>query len=323
MRASRALRLQAEPTFQHAPEEEYAAFLRTSPYGANQLRYRTRFVQRYPSVRDWFHLPLAERVNRLPGEDGSQLRGRDYRVSYCARPYLVYLGMHGYAQFDWEWLIAVPYLHLSPLLHPADARLTISQLVEEAVALGYEHSHAELALHWGVTRILLHAGHGYVEGIDDTQLSEAIEAVYRFGERTDVALYHRSSQLYESGVRKRYTGHLHLLHVVLYHRGQVQTEPHRVQPQRTIPASLKPRMEAVASRYLTARCLTDRPRTVKGIEQAFRRFIPWIANAYPLVETWAEVSRDQVLEFAESLNTAIGPRTGRLLSIFTKRGILL
>jgi hypothetical protein len=326
MKGATIVRREIEPTIQHAPEEDYAAFLLACGYSRSnhesQLRYRARFVQAYPNLRDWFHLPLSERVNRLPGEDGNQLRGRDYRVSYCARPYLVYLGLHGYAHFDWEWLLAVPYLHLPPLLFPADAQVTIPQLVDEAVALGYERGGAERALHWAVTRLLMRASHGYIERITDTLLQEVIEACYQFQERADVALYHGSQERYEDSVRKLYTSRLLLVHVVLYHRGQLQTAPRRVQPRRPRPASFNPRMEAVVTRYLAVRRLTARSRTVTGIGQALRRFICWMARSHPQIETWASVTREQVLEFAEALNAVVSPRTGKVLSIFTKRGML-
>jgi integrase len=70
-------------------------------------------------------------------------------------------------------------------------------------------------------------------------------------------------------------------------------------------------MEAVLARYLTARRLTDRPRTVKNFDLALRRFIRWIEQAHPAIETFAEVTRDHVLQFAEEFEAMVNPRTKR------------
>ncbi len=104
-------------TSQHAGAEAYATYIRGYTQNARQLRhllgFRARFVRRYPDLGDWVRASLAERVGRLYGEERDQLT---CRVSYEARPYLMFLGWHGYAQFDWEWLIAVPRLSIWNLL---------------------------------------------------------------------------------------------------------------------------------------------------------------------------------------------------------------
>src|SRR5207247_10611405 len=103
--------------------------------------------------------------------------------------------------------------------------------------------------------------------------------------------------------------HLHLLHVILYHRGQVSKEPRRFLKQSKPRPVIKPRMEAVVARYLTARGLTDRPGTLVGLDLALRQFIGWLAQAYPEVESFAEVTRQHLMEFADAMNTMGGART--------------
>jgi len=276
-------------------------------------------VRRYPDLGDWFRAPLAERVGRLYGEEREQ---PTCRVSYEARPYLMFLAWHGYAQFDWEWLLAVPRLSIWNVLDRVGQDLGTVQLIEEAVGLGYDREGATTALQWTVSRMFLHTSNPHVESIGDPQLTVLSEALCQFGERCDLALFVGPVEEYHKEITSRYQSHLHLLHVILYHRGQVSKEPRRFLKQSKPRPVIKPRMEAVVARYLTARGLTDRPGTLVGLDLALRQFIGWLAQAYPEVESFAEVTRQHLMEFAEAMNTMVGARTNRPLAILTKRGRL-
>src|SRR5258708_33972486 len=118
---------------------------------------------------------------------------------------------------------------------------------------------------------------------------------------------------------REWAGALHLLRVVLYHGGQLEKEqgfPRKKPPRPPI----KPSMEKVMMRYLTTRRLTDQPATVKKTDHALRQLITWLAHTYPDVESFAEVTRDHLMEFAESLD--ISPLTGRALARNSKIAIL-
>ena len=97
----------------HASEEAYATFVlkHHGSLGSQNyyLQIRREFVEAYPDLRAWFQAPLAQRVGRLRNQPRSHFFGR---VSYRARPYLYFLALHGYATFDWEWLISIPNIHL-------------------------------------------------------------------------------------------------------------------------------------------------------------------------------------------------------------------
>lgn len=286
----------------HASSEEYKDFV----YGYTQnrdhrrllLQYQARFMQRYPDLRNWFSAPLAERVGRLHGEDISHL---SYQESYQARRYLLFLAIRGYARFDWEWLLALGYLSLGTLLDHMHLETGVNELFEEAQSLGYIGRSTTDAISWGVSRIFLHTAQFTVNTIQETDLDALSQAVFLFKERSDVSLFYGSDERYGEAI-KCYRRFLHTLRIVLYHRGQVSTEPRVRRPpvQRVV---LKPRMEAVIARYLTARRLTDRPATVSKIDEALRCLITWLAQTYPELETFAEVTRDHMLQFAEALNT--------------------
>src|SRR5258708_18031443 len=136
-------------------------------------------------------------------------------------------------------------------------------------------------------------GKSVTAAITDEHLAEAIEACYRFGERPDIGDFFQSADYYQHHVRSQYTWYFHVLHVVLYHRGQVSTPPQRI-TRATAPRPLvKPRMQAVVQRYLATRSVTDEPNTVQGFDTTTHNAIAWIAHTYPPMVTRAETDREQ------------------------------
>ena len=312
----------------HAEASEYAAFVQAftdhRPYGdptrmrARLLRCRTNFMQRYPSLREWFSAPLTERVGRLYREDTNH---PCCPISYRARHYLTYLALRGYATFDWEWLIATHHLVLEPFLPVLGYPTTLSSLVETAVNLGYEWKDARMTLQWAVARVLLHLGSPHLQAICATHLAEFEQAIARFSDRADVACFFGSRERYQHGMREEYLTSVHLLQTVLYHQGRIQTEPYRVKHLAAARTPCKPHMEAVVTRYLAVRRLTDQPGTIQAGRRALLKFIDWLAQTHPRIESWAEVSRDQVMEYAASLNTVMSKR-GRPFATVTKHSLL-
>ena len=306
----------------HARADAYAAFVRARVGQASSARHflslRERFVQAYPDLRDWFHRPLAERVGRLPGEPSHRPHND---VSYRARPYLYVLALHGAARFDWDWLIAAQQVHLLDVLERTGAHLGVATLIEEAVRLGYERVTATQSVRWALSRLFMHRGHAQIECLTDRPCGAAIEAIRRFGERPDVALFFGDAERYRA-VSIGYGAHLHLLHVVLYHHGQASAEPYRALPARARRPDLPPRMAAVADRYLAVRRLTDRPATILNLGRALRHFMAWLARAHPALATFAAVQREHILEYAADLEAQRAARSGRPLTTLTRRGLL-
>ncbi len=74
-------------------------------------------------------------------------------------------------------------------------------------------------------------------------------------------------------------------------------------------------MEAVVARYLSVRRLTDRPGTIRHIDAALRQLIAWLARTSPSLDTFAEVTRDHLLAYAEALNTEPNPRTKQPIAL--------
>lgn len=195
----------------------------------------------------------------------------------------------------------------------------MTSLLDDAFQLGFAEQHTTSAFHWLVHRILMHIGEPDVEQITDAQLQEFEQALDCFAERPDVDALYGSVDEYRKRLKSRKIS-LHQLQVVLYHRGQVNHEPQRVvhAQERRVFVIHKPRMQEILARYLTARRLTDEPATVKKLDLAMRQFVDWIAQSYPEVETFAQVTREHVLEYAHMLDTRLGVLTSQPLASSSK-----
>jgi integrase len=304
----------------HCAEAEYAAILTTlninGAYRRQRLAARRRFVAAYPDLSDWFREPLARRVGRLAGEQRGAI---SHRTSYDARSYLLFLGLAGHARFDYAWMLASGHLYACELAAQLGIALGLKGLIKDAVRLGFERGGAQQGLRWTLGRILLHTGHPTPAAITDEHIDELLEAVRRFDDRPDRDLFHGSHERYR-GRAKNWTTHIHQLQVVLFHRGQLAVQPRKLMPSYADRPPVPPRMQATVDRWLAARRLTDRPATVAKLELALRRFVIWLTQIDPTLESFAAVTREHALGFLTALAEDPNPRTGRPLGALSRIG---
>ena len=243
-----------ESGFHHATREEYAEFIhRRLPRRDSFNRVllaRKRLVAHYPDLTTWFEASLAERVGRLAGEAPHQLT---CRVSYEARAYFIpglqplrpvrlSVDHRDSARPDlWSFLRHTP---LVP---------DIEELVERATSLGYSAS-ARDRLRPLMARFYLHRPFESVETIGTAQIEEFAAAVCAFRERPDRDAFFGTAERYDEVVRQHGTS-LHLLRVVLYHRGQLASQARVSQPLLAVRPTLPPVIEKVLARYLNTRGL--------------------------------------------------------------------
>jgi len=240
-----------------------------------------------------------------------------HKVSYLGRPYLVFLALHGQVRFAWDWLIAVSRLNIWPLLAHAGVDVGLNGLIEHAVNLGYDRLHATQAVRWTLTRVVLHAGFHSLRPVTDDDVNELLDAIVRLRGHTDLPRLFGSDEQYARLVR-HYRSHLHLMHVTLYHAGQARVEPHRTMPLSVTRVVPQPQMQLVIDRYVATRKLTARPATIERIEHGLRIFCTWLAEAQPHVQSFAHLTRDQVLAYADALNTMRAGRTGQPVAAWSK-----
>jgi integrase len=82
-------------------------------------------------------------------------------------------------------------------------------------------------------------------------------------------------------------------------------------------------MEDLLQRYLRVReALSTRPATIIKLRANVRQFIAWLVREHPAVESFAQVTREQVLAYAASLQRFVSPRTQRPLSIESRLTLL-
>jgi integrase len=307
------------PRRRHCPEAEYVAYVRDQDihpsYRNDKLRRYRRFTATWPRMADWFAAPLVERVGRLPGETHKE---PSYPISFYARPYLLFLALRGYVTFDYAWMFGAGQIRIIDAATAMGLELGTGELVEEAVALGYNRGSLSQAMRWTVGRIALHSGIRRAGEITDDHITEALEAVRRFSERDDLRFFYPSAQNYRDNASKQWITHLHQLQVVLFHRGQVTTQPRKLMPSWKPPLVLPPRMQVVADTWLAARRLTDAPATVVKLELAVRRFGEWLGEHHPDVVSYADVTRDHCLAWLQDLAESPTERTGKPLSAVSR-----
>lgn len=315
----------------HASEEEYRAFLESHAAGASRkvvrdkLGTRRRFVRVYPDLEDWFRAPLAERLGRVfsRGEDGRVNYFRDRitsEVCFWARPYLFFLATRGYLRFDWEWLVATRRLNLGNYRrYLANSEAAFERLVGEAGALGIDEGASRRSVRWTFTRVFLHTGVFDVAIVGEGELDSLGEALEAFAQRPDLELFYDSPESFAVTL-KHYRAHLYRVRTILYQRGQLGAPPRRIgADQRRGPSLEKLRMEEVAERYLAAVRPNVRPSTLATKRDGLRQFIDWVARVHPGIESFAEVDRDLVLEYARQLAETPSPRTGKPLAPATRQ----
>jgi len=299
----------------HATEAEYVGFLsgldQIPRHKAYMRLHRRKFVARYPNLQDWVDAPLIERVGRLRGESRHHTTDP---VSYKAHCYLLFLGMAGYATFDYDWLLARPNLRTRQVADQLglELRPQLDELTRLASSLGHNKTSARTAVYWAVSRLLLHSGNPSVGSIRSDHIDELVAAIYAFSERPDVRLFHASWKVTTLSTAA------YKLKIVLYHRGQINEQPKKVYRTYATRPSRPPRMEAVVSRYLAAKRLTDRTATIARADLTLRKFMAWLANAAPEIVTFADVTRDHALGFIADMVEAPSHWSGQPLALNTR-----
>lgn len=311
------------PPSRHCSENEYRAFLDilslNRVYRRRKLLYRRRFVQRWPDLNDWFSAPLAERIGGLTLQDQERF---PYSVSRRARSYLLFLGLRGYACFDYEWLLGVNQLQVATLARRLGLDLSLEALADKAVQLGFSALSALPSMTWAVSRLVLHTGDPDPTHLTNAQIEVFLQAVQRFAERPDIIELRGSTERFRLSASKDWITHLHQLQVVLFHHGQINEQPRKYMPRYCERAPTPPRMQPLVDRWLEARRLTDRPATVARLELSMHQFLAWLAVNEPTIDCFTQVTREHLLAFMTVLAEEPSQRTGRPLSLLARRARL-
>lgn len=202
------------------------------------------------------------------------------------------------------------------MLPPAVAGF-IRESVDVAVGLGYRQKGAVSKLSRALKALYLHRPAATFREDMAADITGLEQSLIAFGRRPSLHYFFGSAEAFRRHA-KSYREALYALRLVLFHRGLLPAPPVRTaaRPERVSP---RPLMEALLERYLWARRVQHaRPATLAKVGGEVRRFIDWLAREHPGLESFADVTRAQVLAYSASLDTAVSPRSGTKLSIESK-----
>ena len=326
---------------EHAARATYKAWTEEhcSSYAVRWARLADydRFVDRWPSLQDWFDAPLRQRL--LDKENC--VRGQHpHGGASVIMPYLTYLSLVHGVGLDYPVLLARTFT--SPFKHQArhgglgvDADL-FERHVARLTQLGYTTARTQLV--WPLGRMLLHRGDPDLAalGVDDLdELRGAIDAftarlrldpVREFYSRAPIE---RPPAVTADSYLRSAIARLHAVHVLLFDLGQLDRPPTgRVTAGSWIdqlaPPDAPPKIRAVIERYLRLHldANLDRPQTVRHARDALRRLVTWMSHAHREMTTLADLHREHAEEFLRWLGTQTNQQTGAPLSISYRRSVV-
>ena len=325
----------------HADRASYQAWSdeHTASYAVRWQRMNDydRFVERWPSLQDWFHAPLCHRIL----DRDNCVRGQHpHGGASVIMPYLTYLSLVRGVGLDYPLLLARTFT--SPFKHQTRAGglgvdlALFDRHVARLEQLGYTNAASQLI--WPLGRLLLHRGDPDLTALSMDDLAELRQAIDAFTARLQLEplreFYARprvgrprpdSAKGYFATAIAR----LHAAHVLLFNIGQVPDPPTgRIDAgtwaDRLAPECAPPKIRAVFDHYLRLHLQAnlDRPQTVRHARDALRRLVTWMNQAHPEMTSLAELHREHAEEFLCWLGTQVSQHTGAPLSVSLRRTVI-
>jgi len=294
-----------------------------------------RFIDRWPSLQDWFHAPLRQRL--LDKENC--VRGQNpHGGASVIMPYLTYLSLvHGIG-LDYPVLLARTFT--SPFKHQArygglgvDADL-FDRHVVRLTQLGYTTARTQLV--WPLGRMLLHRGDPDLTALDMDDLDELRAAIDAFTHRLRLdpvrefysrAPVERPPDVTADGYLRTAIARLHAVHVLLFDLSQLDRPPTgRVTASSWVdhlaPSDAPSRIRTERYLRLHLDANLDRPQTVRHARDALRRLVTWMTVAHPEMASLADLHREHAEEFLRWLGAQTNQQTGAPLSVSFRRSVV-
>ena len=306
--------------FKHADEADYAAFLACIPmddsFRRQRLLYRSRFVESWPDINDWFSAPLPIRIGRLSGDTQAH---PTYPVSFRARSYLYYAAMTDCIRLDYDFLFAVGNMRVAETMAPLGAYTGLDRLVAESERIGYSAASMRASLHVILPRLAMHTGIRSFDDLRQRHLDEMMAGIEAFAERSDAHLFRKEEEDFPNGFLRGWHNQTRRLQLLLFHNGNDVVRPQIIQDKRKPIPSPRPDLQDWADRWVAKRQLTLARPTVDHLAVSMRHFIGYLAGLQPKVQTFADITPDLFNDYLRHLQHDIAPRTGAPLSITARR----
>lgn len=284
--------------------DAYRAFLGGDQRGLYQRMYHARrFARLYPDLDQWAAAPLEERIGSSEvhrGAGWARVQGRQY---------IYFLVSIGRIELDWAWIIAVGCHFLEGILSTRAVALE-RRLSNRLEQLGF--SSPERSVPRPFRYFYLRYGEAFLTP-DRRHFDEFAAASAELLSRPNLAGFVDAEHL-----KRRHRvlhAHCHLMHLALYHEGLMPTPPQRTRAEPT-KHRVKPAMAALLKRYRETREATGaRPTTAVRYEAYGRHLADWLWDNHPEVTSFAELTREQILQYAKSLvdqGASVDTRLSRL-----------
>jgi integrase len=277
--------------------EGYASYLNSFNNNNRSIRLQNarRFARFYPDLAEWQRGSLIDRIGSYQARRGT---------AYCcaaARPYLYFLVQRGLFVLDWPWIIGTK-THVLPMARlPQLVQKFSIKLCEQLLSLGYQPGATDI-VERAVRYFFIRYGIDVVN-VGEPELTDFEYAMASFQKRDDAFFIYKSPVQLRQNFRELKLM-LFIFRTVLYHQSRINDPPKRKVP---VPTSLqvKPAIQHYIARYCQARLdFHTRPGTVDKFKNAGRHLADWLATHYPELESFAELTREQVLAYSASLISA-------------------
>jgi integrase len=215
--------------------------------------------------------------------------------------FLYFLVQKGHLILDWPWIIGVQ-CHVLPITTlPQPVQAFSLQLCERMRALGYQSSGVE-RVERAVRYFFIRYGMTVVD-VGEPELTDFACALNAFRERDDAVTICGSPKRLRRILAEMKTM-LFTFRTALYHKGRIHQPPQR-EVVRPVRLQVKPAMQRFMDRYAQTRlALHTRPGTIEKLRNAGNHLANWLAVNHPEIESFAELTREQVLAYGASLVSA-------------------
>jgi integrase len=283
--------------------EAYANYLGQFDHNnlRTQLRYAHNFISAYPDISQWEKLKLIDRIGKNLPRHGIA------HITAAARPYLYFLVQQGLITLDWFWVIGVRnhVLPISKLPQPVQAFAT--KILKKMQSLGYKDGSLQ-KIERAIKYFYIRYGCAVIN-LGQLELNQFTHALEAYQRRADALVIHGSDENLKGSIRE-FKEMLFIFKTSLYQNRLIQDPPKRKTGHRS-RLIVKPAMRQYIEKYGAARlALHTRPSTLGKINNAGKHLADWLFRNHPSVESFAELTREQVLAYSAFLvSSGITPET--------------
>lgn len=304
----------------HCPEDEYRRYIAsldvTREMKSKYLSIHRVFVESYPDLGDWFAQALEVRVGRIFGTSAFH---PEHPISFDARRYLYFLALTDRIRLDYAFLFSLSPMYSKSLARSLGFDLGLGEVTRRYAAMGYCVNFPNASLVWTVSRVAMRTGIRSPSLITLAEIEEIEAAIDLYTGSPEMLRLLGKDGASAGQVGHAWRNYTRQTRLVLHNMGNDIPRPRMSADKRRAHVYPRPAMGVVIERYLEIKRATLAIVTVDHAAVSLRRFVDFIVRRRPEVTTFAEVTRDVMMDFVIDLRGQIGARSGRPLSITAQR----